>query len=425
MWKKAAASIFPLGMLFCPALSNIAHARADEALPDLNQTTLSGDWNGQRKTWLEQGINLDFTHRSDVIRNAQGGVATGTKWLFYTDARLRFDLGKLWGWDGWTAYGQYHSELGGKPNSQKVGGFIGVDNIEVKTNTAQFSQLWLEKTAMDERLSVLLGLYALDAEFYVTDSSSVFMHPAMGMNISFGQTGKYGPAIFPMTAFGTRLRYRSADKANYLQLAVLDGVPGDPANPRGTHVKFAKGDGIVAMAEFGHLGELPDNAARLINKTAFGAWGYSANVEELGSFPAGSKPPRRRNFGWYVLHERTLMAEAGHPGQGLAGFIRLGTAQADVNQSDWSVNAGLSYTGLFDGRDDDIAGIGMTYAHTSKKYRELNQANGNEAVIEATYRMQVRPWLAVQPLLQYINHPNMDKKLQSAWVVGTRFEVAF
>lgn len=425
MRKTLKSGIFSMGLLLC--LNSVVHvpALAAEDGTDLNLTTLTGDWNGQRQTWLDQGINFDFTHRSDIVRNQNGGIATGTRWLSYTDARIRLDLNKLLGWDGWTAYTQYHSELGGKPNLQKVGSFIGVDNIEVKTNTAQFSELWLEKSMLDDRLGVLVGMYAIDSEFYVTESSGVFLQPAMGMNISVGQTGKNGPPIYPMASFGTRLRYKSVDKNTYAQIALLDGVPGDPANPRGSHIKFDKGDGVLLIAEAGYFGDKPGGDDKALNKTAMGMWRYSADYDDLSSLDANGKRVQRKNFGWYVLTERTLLPKAGHPGQGLQAFLRFGTAQKDINQSDWSANLGLNYVGLFDGRDEDQLAIGMTYAHASKKYRLLNKSDNYESIAEATYKMQLRPWLAIQPVVQCIFNPNMDAKLKKAWVLGLRTEVAF
>ncbi|MCH8617846.1 carbohydrate porin [Undibacterium sp. TS12] len=425
MRKTPKSGIFSMGLLLCLSCTIYSPAFAADDGPDLNLNTLTGDWNGQRQTWLDQGVSLDFTHRSDIVRNQTGGMATGTRWLSYTDARARLDLNKLWGWEGWTAYTQYHSELGGKPNIQKIGSFIGVDNIEVKTNTAQFSELWLEKSMFDDRLAVLVGLYAIDSEFYVTDSSGVFLQPAMGMNISVGQTGKNGPPIYPMASFGTRLRYRSADKNTYAQLALLDGVPGDPANPRGSHIKFDKGDGVLLMAELGIFGDKPGGDEKALNKTAIGFWRYSASFDDLISRYANGRHVQRKNFGWYVLTERTLLPKAGHPGQGLQGFFRFGTAQKDINQSDWSVNLGLNYVGPFAGRSDDQLALGMTYARASEKYRLQNRSDNFESIVEATYKMQVRPWLSVQPVVQCVFNPNMDANLKKAWVVSLRTEVAF
>lgn len=397
---------------------------ANEAV-NFNETTFSGDWNGKRTEWAAKGINLDFTHRSDVVSNLHGGIKRGSSWLGYTDARMRLDLDKLLGADGWTAHAQYHSELGGKPNDHYVGSFMGVNNIEVATNTAQFSQLWLEKNMFGDRLSVLGGLYALDSEFYVTDTSGIFLHPSMGIGTSIAQTGQNGPPIFPMTALSARVKYTSTDKATYLQAALLDGVPGNTHDPHGTHVRLDKGDGTLAIIELGYQPSKLDNAPKGVNKTAIGFWRYSARFDDLISVDVAGNPVQRQSMGWYLIAERALSAEKENPANGLSGFVRLGTATAGINQSDWSGSLGVSYTGLFDQRDDDVAALGMTVTHASDPYRTLNVSNSHESMVEATYKVQLKPWMSVQTSLQRIMHPNMEAAIKDAWVLGARLEVLF
>lgn len=85
----------------------------------------------------------------------------------------------------------------------------------------------------------------------------------------------------------------------------------------------------------------------------------------------------------------------------------------------------MHYHGLIDGRDDDIAGIAVTLNHTSDTYRLINSSDSSQTNMEATYRAQVYPWLALQPTVQYIHNPNMDPTLQDAWVAGIRTEINF
>jgi porin len=397
---------------------------ADDSV-NFNETTFTGDWNGKRTEWASKGIHLDFTHRSDVVGNLQGGIKRGGSWLGYTDARIRLDLDKLIGADGWGAYVQYHSELGGKPNAHYVGSFMGVNNIEVSTNTAQFSQLWLEKSLFGDRLSVLAGLYALDSEFYVTDTSGIFLHPSMGIGTSIAQTGQNGPPIFPMTALGTRVKYTTADKATYLQAAVMDGVPGNTHDPRGTHVRLDKGDGTLAIVEMGYQPSKLDNAPKGANKTAIGFWRYSARFDDLLSVDAAGNRIQRQSMGWYLLAERAISAEKDNPTNGLSGFVRFGTATAGINQTDWSGSLGVSYLGLLDQRDDDVAALGLTVTHASDNYRSINLSERHESMLEASYKYQMKPWMSVQTSLQRIVHPNMDSLLKDAWVLSARFEVLF
>ncbi len=442
-WSNRLARLVLSGLV----ASNLAFAETEDA-PDWSVETLSGDWGGVRSRLHNKGINVGLTHKSDVMVNTSGGIKRGAIWMGHTEARVKMDLEKLWGWDATAAYFHYHSQLGSKFNRDYVGSFVGVDNIEAGANTAQFSHAWLQKSFSGDSFSVLAGIYSIDSEFYVTDITSVFLQPPYGMSNDVAQPilgAPNAPAIFPVGALTMRVKYTSPGKSFYAQYALADGVPGDPNNPHGTHVQLNKGDGSLSIVEFGYTpqekeppfeaakpGELIEPEQKVheehesFNKTAIGFWHYSARFDDLDptAVDAFGNPLRHVSQGIYFLAERTLAVEKNHPAQGLAGFIRFGTASKDIHQADWTGSFGLRYHGLFSGRDNDISGVAVTFNHASDKYRLLNNSEGSQTNVEATYRAQINPWLALQPSMQFITNPNMDATVGNAWVVGARLEVA-
>ena len=436
-------------LMTLPWLAVTANA-AEEESPDWNTTTLTGDWGGTRSNLYNKGIDVGFTHKSDVLANTSGGVKRGAAWMGHTEARIKMNLEKLAGWDATTAYVHFHSDLGSKFNRDYAGTFVGVDNIETAVNTGQLFHAWMQKSFSGDSLSVLAGLYPIDSEFYVTDTSGIFIQPPYGMANDLAQPiigASQAPSIFPTGALAMRVKYTSPSKNFYAQYALADGVPGDPANPYGTHIQLNKGDGTLSIVEFGYTpqesseppfgttkpGELIEPELKVheehesFNKTAIGFWRYSAQFDDPVDVGI-----RRPSEGIYFLAERTLMIEKDHPAQGLSGFVRFGTASRDLHQADWTGSLGLRYHGLLAGRDDDIAGIAVTYNHASDKFRQLNVgAAGNQTQVEATYRAQIKPWLALQPTLQFISNPNMkldangNPTLQNVWIIGARAEIAF
>lgn len=411
-------------------VSNFAFADA-EKVPDWNARTLFGDWGGTRSDLYNKGVSFEFIYKSDMLANTSGGIMRGSVWMGNTEAGVKINLEKLLGWDATTAYIHYHSQLGSKFNRDYVGSFVGVDNIESGTNTGQFNHVWMQKSFSGDSLSVLAGLYAIDSEFYVTDTSGIFFQPPYGMANDMAQSGKNGPPIFPMGALAVRVKYNSPGKV-YLQGVLTDGVPGDPNNHRGTHIKLGNGDGTLSVAEFGYMSqrdEAPAESAQqghheegeFFNKTAIGFWHYSARFND----PDPANPSLHPSQGAYFLTERTLAVEKDHPAQGLSGFIRFGMASKGIHQSDWTGSLGLRDHGMIANRDEDIAGIAVTVSHASDKYRLLNNAESSQTDVEATYRAQINPWLALQPSLQYVSNPNMDAELGNAWVAGVRLEVMF
>lgn len=398
--------------------SNVALA---EEVPDWGAETLSGNWGGVRSSLYDKGIAVELTHKSDAWSNVSGGVARGGVVLMNSEAAVTLDMDKLAGWGGGSAFFQYHVQHGNQSINNYVGSFAGVDNIETGTSTGQFFQAWLQQNSADDSLSLLAGLYAVDSEFYVTDTSGLFLQPPYGMSAEMAQAaGNNAPPVFPMGALGMRLKYTGS--GYYAQAAITDGVPGNPNNPHGTQIRLDKGDGTLAVAEFGYTPEVEDGR---YNKIALGLWRYTARANDSVDLDVFGNPVLRNNQGAYVLAERTLMSEQNGSGQGLSGFVRFGMVNKDIHQVDWSGSLGLNYLGLLDGRDEDAAGIAVTTSHASTKYRLANAAEAAETVVELTYRAQLQPWLSLQPSLQRIFNPNMDVALPDAWVAGVRLEVAF
>lgn len=401
--------------------NNVALA---EDAPDWGAETLSGDWGGARSGLYEKGVTVELAHKSDALGNVSGGVARGGVVLMNSDAAVSVDMDKLAGWSGGSAFVQYHVQHGNQSINNYVGSFAGVDNIETGTSTGQLYQAWLQQNSADDSLSLLAGLYAIDSEFYVTDTSGLFLQPPYGMSAEMAQTGRNGPPVFPMGALALRLKYSAS--GFYVQGALTDGVPGNLNDAHGTQIRLDKGDGALTVIELGYA---PDVEAGSYDKTSLGLWRYSARANDLVDVDILGNPVQRIDQGFYVLAERTLFSEAGNAGQGLSGFVRFGTVSKDVYQADWSGSLGLNYQGLFDGRDADAAGIAVTTSHASSKYRGAQLVLGNtidssETVVELTYRAQLQPWMAVQPVIQRIFNPNMDATVSDAWVAGVRLEVA-
>lgn len=373
------------------------------------------------------GYTLGVMYRADILSNVSGGMKRGTMALGNLDAKADFDFDRLLGWSGVTAGVHAIWSHGSKPNTYLVGSMQGIDNIEVETNTAKIFQAWIEKQWLDDRFSARFGLYDLNSEFYVSHSSGIFLHPSPGIGSEMAQTGVNGPSVFPTASLALRLRYRPTDET-YVQLAVLDGVPGDPDDARGTHIRFDDGDGTLRVLEVGYIPSLAKNAEALglsaTDKYAVGVWSYTSRFEDLVDTDGMGDPLMRdNNRGFYVLAERTVYA-VDHGGH-VDAFARYGRANDDVNPLSSYTQLGLVFTGLIESRPDDQFAVSWTHAHTGSKYRAIEpNAERHESVFEATWRAPVNDWLAVQPNVQYIIHPGADATLKNATIVGVRFEMS-
>ena len=86
------------------------------------------------------------------------------------------------------------------------------------------------------------------------------------------------------------------------------------------------------------------------------------------------------------------------------------------------MDAGFSYTGLFEGRDEDILALGLIWGKHSK---DITTIKSHETVVEFTYQYQFSPSVFLQPDIQWINRPSGDNSVKDAWAFGLRFGLTF
>src|SRR5258708_2393634 len=115
----------------------------------------------------------------------------------------------------------------------------------------------VQQNLLNDGLSFLFGLHDLNSEFYVTEASGLFLNSSFGVGPELSHSGKAGPSLFPTTALGLRARAVLNDQWS-IQTAVYDGVPGNPDDPRGTHIILRADEGVMSISEVAwggfHLG---------------------------------------------------------------------------------------------------------------------------------------------------------------------------
>lgn len=417
-----------------------ARGEADE----YETSHLSGGWGGKRQELVYRGWLWEIGYRADFMAVTEGGQGRGGRPATHLDVKLRADLEKIADWHGATAFFNLLDNRGGRPGADHLGSLLGTSNIEVPNPTHRLFHAWFQKEWADGQLSLLFGLYPIDSEFMVTDSSGLFVQPAYGAlaDLAFSR----GPSIFNNSAVGLRAKWVSPDRSLYAQGALLDGVPGSPNHAVGTHVRFGQGDGTMGIMEFGFrpplakalpepmateagAGEPEAQAAEPgeeFGKYSLGFWRYSARSDDLLDVDGDGNPLRRRSQGWYGLAEKTVLP--GSPVGDVALFARYSQNDGHSIPVSRAVNVGVNFKGPLPGRESDAAGIGFTRGAVSSKYRAVLEQDGitaakAEKAWEVTYRIQANPWLALQPVVQIFQYPGADRS-RNARVMGLRVDLA-
>ena len=163
-------------------------------------------------------------------------------------------------------------------------------NIEAPRAVRLF-EAWAEQRLSDGRLGLLVGVRDLNAEFYASEVSGLFIGAAHGIGTELAQTGLNGPSIFPITALSVRVDYVAPSGA-YVRAAAFDGVAGDPERPARTSLRLTRHDGALLVAESG--ASVADDAWR---KASVGVWRYTERFDRID----GGRP----RFLWSVRPRRT------------------------------------------------------------------------------------------------------------------------
>jgi len=418
-----------------------------ESAPDYAATTLSGDWGGSRSELWRRGLALEAGLKFDSLHN-RGGAANGWQTVNHLELKLRTDLEKLLGWNSTVAYLNIDTDGGAGINARRTGSLMGVSNVEVPVPTTRLFHAWLQKGFLDDRFSVLAGIYPIDSEFFTMDSAATLLHPAYGTPADLALTN--APSVFNNAAFGIRAKWLSENREFYAMGALMDGIPNDPARPKATAIRFAKGDGAFVIGEVGwmpletgHTFEpvdpsrvrpQPEMAAHEkyggLSKYAIGFWRYGNRVPDQFDVDANSTPLQRRSQGGYLLAERTLFSLGGEAGRDVTAFGRYAFSSGHSIAIDRMWNLGLRVRGPLASRPDDSLAIGWTRSRLAPKWRAVQAAAGAdtasaEKAFEITWRAAITPWLALQPNLQHVRHPGGASAARNATLIGARIELTF
>lgn len=349
----------------------------------------------------ERGVHFEATYYGEVFSNTRGGISTkgATQYFGLLDLLMTVD------------FERWRSPVPGKfvllaQNTHGRGltaDFVGdtqvLSNIDSFENIMQVGEYWWESGWLDGRLTIRLGKQDFNTEFQRIDAAEYFIQSTFGLS--------------PSTAFPT---YPDQSMAAVALTQISDSVQ----LKTGVWSAFARG-GSWGFSESGSIllvGELEQRYS-LGGGEHPGIVAIGAVYESEGIIDGQPVSPVHEYF---IQCEQVIFRESccdNEPEQGMAVFAGYyprfpGEQKAASSIGDSSV-AGITYTGLLPGRDEDVMGIGIAFA-------ELFQGGTNrETVTELFYRALLTPRISLQPDVQYIASPSGIYR--DALAVGVRFEL--
>lgn len=273
--------------------------------------------------------------------------------------------------------------------------------------------LYYEHTFKNFKL--LIGQYDINYDFANSNTgfnfvnSSFGVSPAITVNVPSFST-------YPFTALAVRGDY-NLNKFHF-KSAITEGSGGDQKiNLHGDSYNFTEGEGVMIMNEVEYLNVQNDHWK---SSYKIGVWNHTGHIFYDLTRPEvelGKHPLVKGNSGIYLIADKVLSFEHQDSSQFLSGFITLDYVPGKQNFYNYSIGGGLSYTGLFKKRTEDVISIGAFCPFVNDKLVREQGFAKNEIAAEFNYNIKVNAFINLQPSFQYIYQPGA--------IVGSYNPVAF
>ena len=419
-----------------------------------SQDYMLGDWGGLRTDLVDRGVEFEFFYLGSVPSNVSGGIKEGSVYQHALLLALDLDFEKLIAWKGANLHGSY-VWLEGDPFSNTYVGDLNKTNLVDFPEAFRMWELYLEQRLLGDTLTLKAGLMSVDRDFIVPELynslasinflNQTFFYPTLAFNlwdIPGFPAGDHALPSTPYSSLGALVKWQPVDSF-YLQAAVYDGYP--DLGTTGTRWDLSDDQGALFYAEMGYRVNHGKDDTGLPGSYKLGGYYHTDDFFDVydtiaSLFGLALEPTTHEgNYGGYFLAEQMLFREGDHKDparQGLVGFLRFSAAPSDRNLTQFGVDGGFVYKGLFPSRDYDTIGLAASYLQMSDDIRRA-QRNANdvapgafvvadyEGVVELNYKLQLAAWWTLQPSLQYVIHPGGSKQIQNAWVLGVQTTLRF
>jgi porin len=432
------------------------HEPAD---PDTGTSTLSADTLGLVPNPYERrGIKFSLSYVADALASVSGGLRRGAVYDGRVNGAVDVDLAKLVGMSGLVFHANAFEIHGPGLSQNYIGNLMPVSSIEALA-TVRLYEAWFEQKLWNNKFSIRAGQLAADAEFITSQYTDPFIAGTYGWpTITAIDLPSGGPSP-PLAAMGARVKAIIND--NFTLLAgVFDGNAAGPGNddPQSRDrygVNFRVNDPPFVIGEVQYAYNQEKNPPGLPGTVKLGGWyhagafndqRFAANGLSQADPNAAATPAQlNSNFGIYSVFEQMVLPFAAKEGtRGIGVFARVSGSPQDRNLINFYADAGIVATGPSASRPDDKIGLAVAYARISDDARALDgdyqlltgvmrPIRNYEALITATYLVEIRKGWTVIPTLQYVVHPgggyvldgSVAQAVKNAAVAGVRTVLKF
>jgi len=381
--------------------------------------SITGSWGGFRDNLEQKGVQVMVAYFGQLATNPLGGEKKGVSWKGDISGSIFMDMERLTGWKGgYLLFSVSYVNPGRSLSPDYIGNFFSVqlDTLD-EHGGFRIVHMALGQQLFNNTTEIVLGRIITGEDFANLRLACTSLNQRVCANPIVGRQSLTFPT-YPVATWGARIKFKPhrdwyAQAGSYLVYAGLGN-----SNTGGLEFKVPNGSGLLSMGEVGYITGNYRGVPGLPGIIKAGAYYDSERLTDLDS-------GRNVNGTWgmYILGEQMLYSENSQYTEGLSGFLALSYGPEDRNIITFMASGGLSYQGLISGRSSDTMAFVFAYGLFSDDLNEFNRENGDpnqsaETLLELNYRIQVAPWLFLQPDVQVIINPDGRSDIDDALVIG-------
>ena len=360
----------------------------------------------------EEAFTFEASYVNDYIQNLTGGLKTGQTDMGMIDLVITMNTKNAGLWNNGEFYAQLENTHGGTFSNTFLGDFHIVSNID-NGNYTYLYMLWYKHTI--GKLTLTAGKHDLNSEFLAGEYAGEYINSSFGIMPTAAWNAPV--SIFPKTSLAAIARYDHSEQLA-VQLAVYDGDPLDlDSDPYSLDHKMNSDEGFFTVGEVHYNTELDENRPGTYK---LGAFYHTADFVDI------TDPTKeyKGNYGVYAIADQMVLPKG--DSRGLAAFLQCGYAPDNRNLNDIYFGFGCNYYGLFEKRNEDVAGIAIAHASISNQLVDaLPNQSGHETDIEMFYRFHISDNFEVQPEFQYVINPGDNDKNDNCLIALIRTYINF
>ncbi len=375
---------------------------------------MTGDWGGWRTKLEEHGVTFEAMYLNDTMQRFYGGIEKSRypiRNFGLIDTAILLDTEKLGLWKNGQFVVRYQFKRGSYIGDSYIGAYQYVDAYDAG-DMNQVAEYWYEQGFFDNKIQIKVGKQDACYDFMMLDLATNFVNNSH----AFFMPNVPLPA-YPDQAMGLVLKINPTDWLSF-RTGWYDGKA--KGSTTGFNTAFGGDPASFLIQEIG----IRHNKNNMPGTILAGGWLHTGHVDTLSN-AGGTKG---QTLGTYIEAEQMIwkkLKDDAEDTQGLYALLQYSYAPENRSEIENYYGGTLMFKGPLKDRPDDIVGVGAAIAQFGGNLRNLvdDGRKGVETILEAFYKIQMTPWLSLQPVAQFILRPNGSAA--NSFVMGFRTCISF